>query len=122
MSWGPCPCGTCPADESHRWDDKSILTPGPHRLPVVLCREKQRREVVLCETVLFNVRRHTTQLSKAHFRATVPIGDVVHQAAHQADSSAVRRDVGASLGEFRSGIGIEPWSGVDPDAATKLTE
>jgi len=44
----------------------------------------------------------------------MPVGDLVHQAAHQADSSAVLCGIGAGFGGFRGGIGIEPGPGV-PD-------
>jgi len=67
---------------------------------------------MLCQTALRDAGGHGTQFSQLYFRASVPVDDLVYQASHQADSSAVRRDVGASLGSLRRPFHIESWSGV----------
>src|ERR1035437_3960383 len=51
------------------------------------------------------------ELSQADFRSPAPIADVVHQAAHQADSSSMLARVDAGIGG-RGGSSVKTWTGV----------
>src|SRR5664280_3169038 len=51
------------------------------------------------------------ELSQADFRSPAPIADVVHQAAHQADSSSMLGSGDAGIGG-RGGSYVKTWTGV----------